>query len=847
MATYLEMYNWATRQGLKPITLKSKEKIPKYGKEWKTKICPVQDFVDEKGNDKNVNMGLMGPDLVDIDLDCPEAVKYGKALLPNSKLIYGKPSSGAAHYLYRCKGKDVKTVQFASQVGEMPNATKEKPTTMIVEFRHLEEKFQSMIPPSKHPNGETLQVIRIDNTLDYVDHAMLMKRVRMIVACVILEWAWGTGSRQDSTMCLTGGLLHAGWPVEEIRIFMEVFLRRCGDDEVDSRLRAMETTISKFEDGENVTGFKTLKDKLGDRTVSRVIEILEIHESTEFKSGEIVVAGNNLVQITYVKGKPNEKLIATFNPIPKQVIELDGQDHIEIEYVTDSGSRTVETPPSVFNSCARFKSFITENLSSAANYYGNDVDTMKIRKYLSDEIAVNDVKTIKGVDRVGMYGNTYVDYERSLDLGGEKNTMKALHNYRFQCGLAVRKVVEDKEQFKDCLINFNDPVITHAFWGFVGACFYRTIFDQDERFSGFPSLFMIGAAGSGKSQTAEILARVFNLSTDFVGISQMTPYVLQLSNDSSNMHPLIMDEFKPSEINAATHNRITATIRDNYTGISAQKGQKNMSYVEFKRIRPIVICGEGGFSQQAISERAASLEFGRDDSYQRADKFNKLKKTDLEGLGALLLQGRLHFNEEDFETLIKDYEPNIDHRLVGRPRSNALLLKIGLTYVYFALGDQVAKDFDLDMIDKAILQTMGADDSCGFVDTKTAAVKMLESMNAMAQRTGTDRETLYYRDLGLTEGIDYRVMDGTHLVINLQNCTDVFGAWAKKYDYKGDILRKEDFSKQLRKEKCVVEKSASVKYGGVNIKSIKINIEEALKNNWEIGTFIQRMVTENQG
>ncbi|MEK4035835.1 DUF3987 domain-containing protein [Methylocystis sp. IM2] len=100
-------------------------------------------------------LGARSGGLIDIDLDCSEAVELSH-LLPATKSKFGRPSRGVSHFLYRVTG-DTGTKKFADPVRQhmasADRAYREK--AMILEIRG--DGCQTMAPGSIHPDNEPVE------------------------------------------------------------------------------------------------------------------------------------------------------------------------------------------------------------------------------------------------------------------------------------------------------------------------------------------------------------------------------------------------------------------------------------------------------------------------------------------------------------------------------------------------------------------------------------------------------------------------------------------------------------------------------------------------------------------
>jgi hypothetical protein len=66
--------------------------------DWPSKNYRLIDFEPE--NNVGVKMGEASNGLIDVDLDCPEAVALAPEVLPATGAMFGRPSRRSAHWLY---------------------------------------------------------------------------------------------------------------------------------------------------------------------------------------------------------------------------------------------------------------------------------------------------------------------------------------------------------------------------------------------------------------------------------------------------------------------------------------------------------------------------------------------------------------------------------------------------------------------------------------------------------------------------------------------------------------------------------------------------------------------------
>lgn len=124
------------------------------------------------------NIGLLlgepSGGLVDVDLDCPEAIELADRFLPPTSAMTGRASKPRSHRWYVCPG--VSTRQFKDPV------TKE----MIVELRST--GVQTVVGPSLHPDGERYDTLEGQPAV--VSPAALMAGVEALYNAVLAQRGW---------------------------------------------------------------------------------------------------------------------------------------------------------------------------------------------------------------------------------------------------------------------------------------------------------------------------------------------------------------------------------------------------------------------------------------------------------------------------------------------------------------------------------------------------------------------------------------------------------------------------------------------------------------------------------
>ena len=100
--TPLESARWWIQLGFHPIPVPCRDKKPSLEGWPMLRLGEAELPRHFNGQAQNVGI-ILGDEYgsADVDLDCPEAIAAAAMLLPETHLIFGRPSKPASHYFYR--------------------------------------------------------------------------------------------------------------------------------------------------------------------------------------------------------------------------------------------------------------------------------------------------------------------------------------------------------------------------------------------------------------------------------------------------------------------------------------------------------------------------------------------------------------------------------------------------------------------------------------------------------------------------------------------------------------------------------------------------------------------------
>ena len=258
-------------QGRMPVPVPYRTKQPVL-KEWQ-KFTTTSDLVDASFSESD-GIGLLLGDrsgnLVDIDLDCEQAVTIARQLLPATGWVSGRQGNPRSHYWYIVDDLPKNVIK--------PYQDPAHENKKIVELRAA---GQTIVAPSRHKEtGEEVRWEVFDEPA-HISFAELKRVVDVVAAATLVARCWprGKANRHDLAMFIAGGLLRGGMSVEDTRTFFTAFLSATNDTEIRDRIKTVETTAERLATDEHVKGFPSLAQCWGEQVVAKIMSWLNCGNS----------------------------------------------------------------------------------------------------------------------------------------------------------------------------------------------------------------------------------------------------------------------------------------------------------------------------------------------------------------------------------------------------------------------------------------------------------------------------------------------------------------------------------------------------------------------------------------
>lgn len=210
------------------------------------------------GLPQNIGVLLGEPSggLIDVDLDCPEALTLAPRFLPPTECRFGRAGTSESHWLYYV-APIPRTIRYQDLDG-----------SVLLEVRST--GCQTLFPPSVHPEGETIEFFK-EGEPAFIEQAHLLEAIGKLAAVSLLARHWPReGSRQEAALALAGGLFRWGWDEENINLFLGAVAFAAGDDEISKRIAASEYTRKRLDSERPATGWPHLEALIGSDVARRV-------------------------------------------------------------------------------------------------------------------------------------------------------------------------------------------------------------------------------------------------------------------------------------------------------------------------------------------------------------------------------------------------------------------------------------------------------------------------------------------------------------------------------------------------------------------------------------------------
>ena len=171
---------------------------------------------------------------------------------------------------------------------------------------------------------------------------------------------------------------------------------------------------------------------------------------------------------------------------------------------------------------------------------------------------------------------------------------------------------EDLRVFLNNLLHCQSPAHIGKLLGWMVAAYWRMLFH--EKFDKFPLMHINGSAGMGKTETTKLFCNLHYYNTE---PKMLTPtstiFAVTSAISGSSSIPLVLDEFKPAEMNPQTYDKFKLVLRDAYNCRVVERGGGTRESSDYRSVHrtalsaPIIFIAEAAESESALMERVVLL------------------------------------------------------------------------------------------------------------------------------------------------------------------------------------------------------------------------------------------------
>jgi hypothetical protein len=534
----------------------------------------------------------------------------------------------------------------------------------------------------------------------------------------------------------------------------------------------------------------------GEETLDKAIEATESVYNPENDAPIFEYEGR------YFRAKgDNVYPITNFVMQPVEMIVSDDETQITADLVTVRGEVFQQTFMTTdFSNLQRFKNILNKRTISLS-YTGSEGDLELLKGYISELEWTRRV----GVRALGVHDYAgrwvFVSPEGALEAGGSTvPDIMQLEKWRSISTDIVRFEPISAKGLQDLgglLLGYNEPAKTVAVLAWCAGCFIKEHLKRAK--VKFPHLFLIGEAGSGKSNTLErVILPVFGREK-VSAATQVTSFTLMKDSASSNVIPQPLDEFKPSKIDRMKLHWLYNHMRDSYDGHEGVRGRADQSVITYELLAPLIVAGEESPDEAAIRERGIELLFSRKDlksaDYRKA--FLRLCEMPdaLGGFGRGLLDMALRTKAKETVAWHTAAKELFGEELPSRIVNNLACCMAGLRLVerlcaYRKLEWSQVFDIDLDACARHLNYAAREYLLDGSTINKSVVEHSLEVMDRM----------------GLDSQSEVRILDdGALIAFRFQKFYDRYTKYRRDHAIGGECLSFEQFKKQLRNSDLYVD------------------------------------------
>lgn len=544
----------------------------------------------------------------------------------------------------------------------------------------------------------------------------------------------------------------------------------------------------------------------------------------------------------------SQKLTATFCIAPKELLVLQDRDCLKCD-VTSAQGHTY-TDILIENNDWLSKSKLLSAIGhSDCTFLSSDTDVQGLCSHIIGQVPVRKI----GTKMIGLHSDVWAIEGMNIASSGILPDLRVVPFDKgtdaFYRGISYETMndadySEFLSQFYGNIMSINNPnvILPWLAWIYVAPVKERL----RKILGGFPLVFVHGGQGSGKTSTATQIMRLCGYRNPIPYSCTIRTFPMLKTLTSTNGIPVVLDEFKKSNMTNEEVDNVLRVMRRNYSGEIETKGHADQTVENYELLAPLVVMGEWDISQPATKERVLVARFTGEVKKNRdmQEAFAALKQLPLESFMPRYIQFVL---SQDLGAILECARGIILEHFRGKqiaPRvfDNLCVMLVGVELL-IRYGQK--QDIHVPCIDySALIRTQlkeitGSGD--GFV--RSAVDQLIEELGIMWTKKYKSISPGYAEDKWwdvkeLPVGVNREKRKV--IAIHFERAFPEFKEYARRTSYEGELLDSASYKKLFADTEYITDVSRAVGLQGKTYKCVCIDIEGAEKAGVDLVGFITR-------
>lgn len=408
----------------------------------------------------------------------------------------------------------------------------------------------------------------------------------------------------------------------------------------------------------------------------------------------------------------------------------------------------------------------------------------------------------------------------------------------FNADVHRSKIIEDTpdtEQWLRNLLTMNDNTVMAQMMGWFVSCFHKPFYHL--AYQQFPLLHPNGPAGSGKTMEATLLARMFYLASEVVMKSCSTStkeFAMKAALTGSASVPILLDEYKPSEMGAVRTAFLQGAFRLSYNGGTGSSGgmtRGNASgsfrdITDYTYSTPVCFMAEAQEMQTALVQRSLPVGFRQESAERHREQYLAARagQDHMSALGRLILKFSFRETVDSrraaLDPLVSQLRSAFDPSVHDRQVYNMAIVLAGLDYLDSCLSSVFGSKLAAQMDD--LKQAVYDHKSELNVSAMSEAAKMLNDLALISRTEAPESE------FSLVEGREYIITAGSSIEILMRETFVKYFAWCRRKGFTPYYDSTETFMSAMNKVSALQDKlcmSSPLKRSG-QARVFRFNLEK---------------------